>query len=44
MSLREVWDAAAASPFEPAIGKDTQLYVGLVLVFIGTDLALEFFG
>jgi len=36
MSLREVWDASARSPFEPAIGKDSQLFVGLLLISIGT--------
>lgn len=35
MSLREVWDLAAGSPFEPAIGKNSQLTVGMTLVFIG---------
>lgn len=40
MSLREVWEAAASSPFEPAIGKDSQLYVGLLLIFTGTYASL----
>ena len=38
MSLREVWDAAASSPFEPSVGKDSQLAVGLVLIFTGAYL------
>ncbi|KAJ4514383.1 hypothetical protein HRR86_001510 [Exophiala dermatitidis] len=35
MSLHEVWQAAASSPFQPAVGKDSQLFVGLFLLLIG---------
>lgn len=35
MSLHEVWQAAASSPFEPSVGKDSQLYVGFILLLIG---------
>lgn len=42
MSLKEVWDAAAASPFEPAIGKESQLLVGLFLISIGLVLTVAF--
>ena len=40
MSLYEVWQAAASSPFEPSVGKDSQLYVGFILLLIGTALSL----
>lgn len=39
MSLHEVWKAAASSPFEPAIGKDSQLYVGFLLLIVGMSIA-----
>lgn len=42
MSLREVWEAAASSPFEPTIGKDSQLFVGLFLIFSGLILTVLF--
>ncbi len=35
MSLFEVWQSAAGSPFQPTVGKDSQLFVGLFLLFIG---------
>ena len=35
MSLHEVWLAAADSPFQPTISKDSQLIVGLTLILIG---------
>ena len=38
MSLHEVWQAAASSPFEPAVGKDSQLYVGFLLLLVGLIL------
>ncbi|KAK5198336.1 hypothetical protein LTR99_007413 [Exophiala xenobiotica] len=38
MSLYEVWQAAASSPFQPAIGKDNQLTLGLLLLLIGVVL------
>jgi hypothetical protein len=34
MSLNDVWDSAVGSPFEPAIGKNSQLVVGSVLLFL----------
>lgn len=39
MSLHEIWEAAASSPFEPTVGKDTQAYLGLVLLLTGIVLA-----
>ncbi|KPI43032.1 uncharacterized protein AB675_2027 [Cyphellophora attinorum] len=39
MSLQEVWDAAARSPFEPSISKDSQLYTGFALVLLGVVLS-----
>lgn len=39
MSLREVWEAAASSPFEPSVSKESQLTIGLTLIFIGTCLS-----
>ncbi|EXJ87432.1 hypothetical protein A1O3_04392 [Capronia epimyces CBS 606.96] len=38
MSLYEVWQAAGSSPFQPAVGKDSQLTIGLFLLFIGLIL------
>lgn len=38
MSLHEVWDAAASSPFQPTVGKDSQAFVGLVLLLTGLVL------
>jgi cell cycle checkpoint protein len=35
MSLHEVWQSAAGSPFQPTVGKDSQLFVGLSLLLIG---------
>ncbi|KIV82311.1 hypothetical protein PV11_04431 [Exophiala sideris] len=35
MSLYEVWQAAASNPFQPTIGKDSQLIIGLTLLLIG---------
>jgi hypothetical protein len=32
--LVDVWEAAASSPFSPAIGKNTQFTVGFVLLAI----------
>lgn len=34
--LLNVWDAAATSPFTPAVAKDSQFTLGLVLLTIGT--------
>ncbi|ETI19811.1 hypothetical protein G647_08824 [Cladophialophora carrionii CBS 160.54] len=35
MSLYEVWQSAAGSPFQPTVGKESQLFVGLALLLIG---------
>lgn len=42
-SLQEVWKGAAASPFIPTIGKDSQFTVGFSLLTIGI-LLIGFFG
>lgn len=42
MPLKETWNTAASSPFQPAIGKDLQLYVGLLLIIAGTILTVSF--
>mgnify|MGYP004505740129 CR=1 FL=1 len=31
--LADVWEAAAASPFQPTIGKNSQFSIGFVLLF-----------
>ncbi|RII07706.1 hypothetical protein CUC08_Gglean008681 [Alternaria sp. MG1] len=36
--LVDVWEAAASSPFSPAIGKNTQFTVGFVLLAIYRSL------
>jgi hypothetical protein len=38
--LVDVWEAAAASPFSPAVGKNTQFTVGFVLLAMCTLEAL----
>lgn len=38
MSLHEIWEAAARSPFEPSISKENQLYTGFILLLIGLVL------
>ena len=38
-SLHEVWTAAQGSPFVPAIGKDSQFYVGFGLLTLGLFIA-----
>ena len=43
MSLHEVWKAAADKPFQPAVSKDNQLYLGFTLLVIGVVLT-GFFG
>ena len=35
MSLHEVWQAAASSPFQPSVSKDSQIAVGLLLLLVG---------
>jgi hypothetical protein len=39
MSLQQIWEAAASSPFEPSIAKDSQLYIGFLLLITGLFLA-----
>lgn len=39
MSLNEVWEAAAGSPFSPIISKDRQFLVAFTLLFIGENLS-----
>lgn len=34
--LLDVWEAASASPFTPAVAKDSQFTLGLVLLTVGT--------
>lgn len=38
-SLREVWEGAAANPFRPTVGKDSQFFVGISLLIIGVLLS-----
>lgn len=42
MSLKETWNTAAGSPFQPTIGKGSQLYLGLILILVGTVLTVSF--
>ena len=35
MSLNELWEGAAGSPFYPLISKDRQFFVGFTLLLIG---------
>ncbi|KAF2450526.1 hypothetical protein P171DRAFT_479612 [Karstenula rhodostoma CBS 690.94] len=37
--LLDVWEAAASSPYQPSISKDSQLTVGAVLLLIALLLA-----
>ena len=30
----DVWEAAAASPFQPGVGKNAQFTLGLALLFV----------
>jgi hypothetical protein len=34
-SLHEVWQAAADSPFLPAVGKGSQFFLGFTLLLLG---------
>jgi hypothetical protein len=34
-SLQEVWQAAADSPFLPAVGKGSQFFFGFALLLLG---------
>jgi hypothetical protein len=38
MSLDEVWEAAAGSPFTPVISKERQFLVGSTLLLVGEEL------
>lgn len=38
-SLHEVWTAAQGSPFVPAVGKDSQFFVGFGLLILGLFVA-----
>ena len=40
MSLSEVWEGAAGSPFYPTVSKDKQFLVGFTLLLIGTCLKI----
>lgn len=42
-SLHEVWEGAVGSPFLPVIGKDSQFWVGILLLIAGT-LLTGYFG
>lgn len=39
--LADVWEAAAASPFQPTIGKETQFTLGFALLFACTFLSVQ---
>ncbi|KAJ4335999.1 hypothetical protein N0V87_005720 [Didymella glomerata] len=41
--LADVWEAAAASPFQPTIGKNSQFTIGFALLFASL-LLTGFFG
>ena len=41
-SLHEVWQAAAGSPFVPAIGKGSQFWVAFILLVLGFSLSGAF--
>ena len=40
MSLNEIWEAAAGSPFSPIVSKDLQFLVGFTLLFVGKSSPL----
>ncbi|KAF2868599.1 hypothetical protein BDV95DRAFT_609520 [Massariosphaeria phaeospora] len=40
--LLDVWEAAAASPYHPAVGKDAQFTLGFVLLLISLVLVTVF--
>ena len=42
MSLNDVWEAAAGSPFTPAVSKDYQLTVGFAFLLTGVVLTILF--
>ncbi|GJD02819.1 DNA repair protein [Colletotrichum higginsianum IMI 349063] len=37
-SLLEVWQAAASTPFNPAVGKDSQFFIAFLLLLIGVGI------
>ncbi|KAH7156499.1 hypothetical protein EDB81DRAFT_880816 [Dactylonectria macrodidyma] len=41
-SLHEVWQAAAGSPFNPSIGKDSQFLISFLLLALGIILTGAF--
>jgi hypothetical protein len=42
MSLSEVWQAAASSPFQPTLAKDSQVTFGFGLLLTGFVLSILF--
>jgi cell cycle checkpoint protein len=42
MSLNEIWEAAAGSPFAPVVSKDYQLTLGFALLLTGVVLTTLF--
>ncbi|OAL54027.1 hypothetical protein IQ07DRAFT_641036 [Pyrenochaeta sp. DS3sAY3a] len=40
--LLDVWEAAAASPFSPTVGKNAQFTAGFVLLFVSLVLTTIF--
>lgn len=41
MSLYEVWEGAAGSPFQPLVPKERQFLVGVTLLLIGGSSSLD---
>ncbi|KAK1704254.1 hypothetical protein BDP67DRAFT_533792 [Colletotrichum lupini] len=37
-SLLEVWQAAASTPFQPAVAKDSQFFIAFLLLLIGVGI------
>ncbi|KAJ0303474.1 hypothetical protein COL5a_008788 [Colletotrichum fioriniae] len=37
-SLLEVWQAAASTPFQPAVAKDSQFFIAFLLLLIGVAI------
>lgn len=37
MSLNEVWEGAAGNPFNPAVSKERQFFVGFTLLLTGEE-------
>ena len=42
-SLLEIWNGAAAHPFQPVVSKDYQFFVGFSLLAAGTSLKQSLF-